>query len=152
MSVDINNKTIKSEIFITKEDAGKAFDILKQKVLSQGELSGWITIGEVEQSNTLLELMTAMRWIPELNNNGNVISLTHDGFGVAEEDLLFKTIAPYVQANSFVEFEREGYSSDLKVRYDFINSLVTKTVWNKVYNENIMQDEFLLNNEYTELL
>ncbi|MFA6195301.1 MAG: hypothetical protein WC656_01500 [Sulfurimonas sp.] len=152
MSVNIYNETVKSKVFITKKIAGKAFDILKQEVLKQDDLSGWITISEVEQSKNFTELMMAMRWIPEVNNDGDVISLVHDGFNIAEEELVFKTIAPFVKNNSFVEFEREGSFSDLRVRFDFMDGLVTQSVWNKIYNENTGQDEFIFNDVLTEIL
>lgn len=144
MGNKIDNETLKSNVFLSKENAGKAFDILKHEVLSQNELSHWITLKEVELSKNFDELMTAMRWIPQFSDDGDVIDLIHDGFNVAEEALVFKTITPFVKDGSYIEYEREGYSSDLKVRFDFIKNGLQETVWSKEYNEHKSIDEWVL--------
>lgn len=145
MGYKINNETLKSNVFLSKEDAGKAFDVLKQEALSQNELSHWITLKEVELSKNFDELMTAMRWMPQFSNNGDVTSLEHNGFNVAEEALVFKTISPFVKEGSYIEYERQGYSADLKVRFDFTKNGLKETVWSKEYNENKSRDEWVLN-------
>ena len=144
MSVNIDNKTIKTEIFIAKLNIDKIFNDLKQKVLFQSELSGWIDISKIKSSMSYVELMTAMRWMPQFDKDGNIIVLLHDGFNVAEEELLFRTIAPFVKDGSFVEYEREGYSSDLKVRFDFTDKKVNITTWKKQYDELLDEDKFIV--------
>lgn len=145
MGYKINNETLKSNVFLSKEDAGKAFDVLKQEVLSQNELSHWITLEEVELSKNFDELMTAMRWMPQFSDDGNVIGLEHNGLNVAKEALVFKTISPFVKEGSYIEYEREGYSSDMKVKFDFTNNGLQETVWSKEYNEYKSRDEWVLN-------
>lgn len=145
MGNKINNETLKSNIFLSKENAGKAFDVLKQETLSQNELSHWITLKEVELSKNFDELMTAMRWMPQFSNDGDVIGLEHNGFNVAEETFVFKTIAPFVKDGSYIEYEREGYSTDLKVRFDFTANGLKETIWSKEYNDNKSRDEWVLN-------
>lgn len=145
MGNKIDNETLKSNVLLSKENAGKAFDILKHEVLSQNELSHWITLKEVELSKNFDELMTAMRWMPQFSDDGDVIDLIHDGFNVAEEALVFKIITPFVKDGSYIEYEREGYSTDLKVRFDFINNGLKETVWSKEYNEHKSRDEWVLN-------
>ena len=152
MGFEIIDSTMESKFLIKRENLLLAFSTLKQEILSKKELSGWIIIVEVEKSRNLMELMSALRWSPQLDDSGNIVSVKHNGYKVAEEELLFKTIALFVEDGSFVEYEREGYSTDLKVRFNFVNTLVTITVWNKIYNDIKYEDEFVLNKEYGRIL
>jgi len=144
MGFEILNGTIKSKFFIQKENTREAFDVLKRKVLSLDELSGWITISEVKTASGLIELLNALRWIPKIDSADNIVDIYHDGFKVAEEEILFKTIAPYVREHSFIEYIREGYSTDFKIRFNFNGAHVNISTWSKHYNEQINQDEFVL--------
>ena len=143
MGFEIKNDTLRSEFFIRKEVTKEAFNILKRKILSLVEVNSWITISEVKAASNLIELLTALRWIPKTNSDGNIISITHDGFKVAEEEIVFKTIAPYVQEHFFIQYIREGYSADLKVKFNFDGVDTNVTTWSKQYNEQLNEDVFI---------
>lgn len=134
MSMCIHKETVETNIYMSGEDAGKAFDILKQVAFGQKELCR-ITFEEVEQSSNFEQLADAFGWKPVLDEDGNIIDLKHTALSVREEELFFKTIAPFVKAGSVIEYEREGSFSNQKKRFEFKNADVVERSWVEDYDQ-----------------
>ena len=57
---------------------------------------------------TLEEILAKWRWqVEELNEAGDIISISFIGENYGDEDLLFSTLAPFVESNSFVSMVGE---------------------------------------------
>jgi len=128
MSYRIDEDTIKSNLFIDKNDFSNAFIKAKDTILQQQEFCR-VGKNEVLDAENLEELIGAMRWEPRLDEQGNIIAINNYGLNVAEEDLFFTSIAPFVKTASFVEYERETYSGKQKHRFEYMNGEVNEKIW-----------------------
>ncbi|MDD3465563.1 MAG: hypothetical protein PHE67_00320 [Campylobacterales bacterium] len=136
MSCYLYNDSIKSSFHIANNKVKQAYESLMSALSSKDSLCR-IEKKDYQSASTLLELMMECRWEPIFNQNGDVVSLKHHYTNVAEEDLLFEALAPYVTNGSYIEFRSEGYDGDLKHRYEFENCTVIKQEWVETYdNEN----------------
>lgn len=136
MSVNIYNNTVKVHFFLAERHKDAAFTSLKEafeNALSKDELSSWID-KDFGDTKTFEELAEKARWPATVDHDENIVNLSHDGFNVAEEELFFSTIAPFVENGSFVEYEQEGYFSDLKMRYEFFDGTIVKEECYKDYD------------------
>lgn len=65
---------------------------------------------------TLHSILREWRWQIENDLHGNVVKIKFTGEKAGDEDILFKAIAPFVQAGSFIEmFGEDG----VRWRYEF---------------------------------
>lgn len=125
MGYRIDEDTIKSNLFIDKNDFGNAFIKAKDTILQQQEYCR-VDKSEVLDAGSLKELIEAMRWTPTFDKQGNIIAIYNYGLNVAEEELLFISIAPFVKTGSFVEYEREAYSGKEKHRFEYKDGKVNE--------------------------
>jgi len=67
----------------------------------------WVDNNEVSKSKTLEEAFRAWRWKIFIDDSGDVFGLSFLGAKSGDEEKLFKTIAPYVEKDSFIEMSGE---------------------------------------------
>ncbi len=135
MGFKIDEKTIKSSLNISKENMIKAFPIVKSILLEKDEFIRVERI-DLENATCFEELINAMRWDLKIDSQGNAISIYNHGLNVAEEELLFNSIADFVDDGSFVEYIRDGYSSNQKERFDYKNKKVIQRTWSEKFDQN----------------
>lgn len=150
--MDIENNTIKTEIFIPAKKLNHAFSQVKAEIRQYEDLSYRIDRGEMESAGDFISLMTAMRWMPIVDENGNITELKHTYESVAEEDRLFKSISPFVEIGSFIQYDRESSSTPIMVKYMFLNTGILKRVWCKEYNDQTSKDELIFSETQSEWL
>ena len=126
MGYRINEDTIKANLFIPASDFNKAFELARKHALAQESFCR-VERCDIMNATDLKEYISAMRWDMKFDKNGNFVSICNYGINVADEEILFESIAYFMKDGSFVEFEREGYGGQEKERYDFSNGSVQKT-------------------------
>lgn len=135
MGFRIDEDTIKSSLFISKNNMLKAFPIIKENLLKEEEFKK-VDREELENATNFEELISAMRWDLKLDSHGNAISIYNHGLNVADEELLFNSIKDFVEDGSFVEYERQAYSSKQKERFDYKDKKVIQRTWIENYDQN----------------
>lgn len=135
MGFHIDEETIKSSLNISKNNILKAFPIVKQNLLKEEKFIR-VDREDLENATNFEELINAMRWNLKLDPHGNAISIYNHGLKVADEELLFNSIKDFVDDGSFVEYEREGYSSTLKESFEYKDKKVIQRTWVKKYDQN----------------
>lgn len=119
---------LKSEIFIPNEVQSNALFSIKNLIREfsiSGKHIAFVETIEVEQSELLEDALLALRWIPEVNENGDIISVEFSGEKLGDDYQIFNSIAGYVKENSFLTFVGE----DSKIwRWLFLNGEVTEQI------------------------
>lgn len=136
MSYYIDKDTVKTNFGLPKDQITSAYNSLMSALNAREKLNR-IKKEDYESALTLPELMLACRWKPTLDQNGAIIGLECSGVKVAEEDLLFEALAPYVVSGSFVEYIREGYQANEKHRFEFYNGVLNKKEWWEDLDQNL---------------
>lgn len=136
MGFRIDEDTIKSSLNISKDTMIKAFPILKSILLKKKDELKRVEKENLENATCFEELINVMRWDLTLDSQGNAISIYNYGLNVANEELLFNSIEDFVEDDSFVEYEREGYISKLKERFDYKDKKVIQRTWVEKYDQN----------------
>lgn len=54
------------------------------------------------ESNDISSAFEAWRWLPEIDDEGNVVDLDFVGEKLGDEQILFDTIAPFVETGSYI--------------------------------------------------
>lgn len=146
MGYRIDEDTIKTNLFIDRNDFSNAFVKAKNIILQQQAF--WrVEKEEVLNATNLEKLIGAMRWEPKFDVQGNIIAIYNYGLNVADEELLFNSIAPFVKTGSFVEYERESYSGKQRERFEFKNGTVSKKNWVYKNKEQKMENNGFLNDK-----
>jgi len=60
-------------------------------------------VGNFSDADSFQEVMEEWRWEVEFNERGDVIDLFFNGQKLGDDELLFQTIAPFVEAGSYIE-------------------------------------------------
>lgn len=155
MGFRILEDTIKSSLFITKENMDLAFPILKSNLLNRKIdikidydlqiISKNLIVLDREllidtdllfHSNNFEDLINAFKWQIIFDDNGNCIQLFNDGLNIADEHLLFTCLEEYIEDGSFIEYQKQSYLGNVKERYDYQN----KTSLNKTFIEDYDQN------------
>lgn len=136
MGFRIDEDTIKSSLNISKDTMIKAFPILKSILLKKKDELKRVEKENLENATCFEELINVMRWDLTLDSQGNAISIYNYGLNVANEELLFNSIEDFVEDDSFVEYERDGYISKLKERFDYKDKKVIQRTWVEKYDQN----------------
>ena len=99
---------LKSEIFIKNENFEAALFALKhlngkETCITNG-VSHFAFIASVHKDSpsTLEEMLQHWRWLPEIDDAENIIALEFLGEKLGDENILFRTIAPFVRGNSYI--------------------------------------------------
>lgn len=59
------------------------------------------------QLNSLKDILNAWRWEPLYDESGNIQQLEFTGEKLGDDELLFKTLAPFIEPDSFINFRGE---------------------------------------------
>ena len=119
MGYRINEETIISNIRIKKINLDIAFKDIKQKFLNKKEKSTRINIKEIINSKNFEDLINGLRWVVEFDENGDCISFFNHSLNIAEEDFLFHSLAPYMENDSYIEYENETFIGNIKNIYRY---------------------------------
>lgn len=90
--------------FIRAQDHDAALAKLKAEHSKDG--FAWTDSGFGNMA-TLVKALEVLRWTPRLSGEGHINDLRFGGEKAGDEDRIFKTIAPYVSAGSFLEMTGE---------------------------------------------
>ncbi len=134
MGYRIDEETIVSNIKIKKINLDIAFKDIKQKFLNKKEKSTRINIKEIINSKNFEDLINGLRWVVEFDENGDCISFFNHSLNIAEEDFLFHSLAPYMENDSYIEYENETFIGNIKNIYRYKKFKVKHEVLN---NHNI---------------
>jgi hypothetical protein len=103
-----------SSVFIAKKDRSKVKAAINALMSRAGAQSGgkfrWVDTDTVLQARTLDEQLEEWLWAPEYDADGNIVDLVFQGEKAGDDIELFKAIAPYVRADSFIEMHGEDGS------------------------------------------
>lgn len=80
-----------------------------------GDHFSWVN-ENFHQLPTLEDMLKAWRWRPKLNENYDIVGLEFSGEKMGDDKLFFTTIAPYVEAGSYIHFVGE---CGAQWRYEF---------------------------------
>lgn len=127
MSRYLDSESVQSSFFIAKGNFDKAFKTLMHALDEKPDLCRMDQ--SYRNSKNLEELIRQCSWGVDFDDEGNICSIEHRGTNVSEEDLLFKSLSPFVESGSFVEYTREGYSNTQKHRYEFYDRKITIKEW-----------------------
>lgn len=105
-------------IKITAEQQKKAFKPVQKKLLSSVKTVGggwggrertysWVDTDEIKNAKTLIDILHAFRWNPEIDDKGDIISLLFGGEKLGDDKFFFDVIAPYVEEGGFIEMVGE---------------------------------------------
>jgi hypothetical protein len=84
--------------------------LAREKKKKDGELR-WVGLQGVIESLTLNEALMYCRWFAFVDNEGNVIDIRFHGEKLGDDELILKTIAPYVESGSSIDME--GQDTDV---------------------------------------
>ena len=97
------------EFLIKKKNMAGALAAIKA-IVGEGRFS-WVNAKEYQDAETLEDALMAWRWPPYMNKSANpkgeIVNLEFDGEKSGDEDILFRAIAPFVEAGSFIEMRGE---------------------------------------------
>jgi hypothetical protein len=74
-------------------------------------------------SNNISSAFEAWRWLPEIDNQGNIVDLDFMGEKLGDEQILFDAIAPFVEAESYIIFAGENGETGKVWRWRFDGKL-----------------------------
>lgn len=113
-----------SDFFIPKEFHSEALFSIKKlanEFSANGKQIAFVQPAKIEQSELLEDALSALRWIPAVNENGDIIKIEFSGEKLGDDYQIFNSIAASVQEGSFITFVGE----DSKVwRWVFLNGRV----------------------------
>ena len=104
-----------SKFSMTAESAKKALKEIKSLAGSESVKDGggrhysWVVTEDFLKAETFSEAMRAWRWEVEegKSKTGTVVAVSFEGEKLGDDATLFKAIAPYVEAGSWIEMEGE---------------------------------------------
>lgn len=99
---------IDSSFVIKKDNFTKALETLKQVIFSYQFL--WVDTKSVLNSQSLEEALTEIRYKPEYNSEGDISNVSFIGQKRGSEDIIFDTLAPYVESNSYLHFKGQDHA------------------------------------------
>ncbi len=67
----------------------------------------WVDQEIVNKAPTLEDAMTEWRYVPEMDDEGNIVDISFEGEKIGDEMEMFKTIAPFVEEGSYIEMQGE---------------------------------------------
>jgi hypothetical protein len=68
----------------------------------------WVLPADVKRAGTFEQVLAAWHWRAELDGAGNVADLHYTADKRGDEELLFHTIAPFVETGSYLKFSING--------------------------------------------
>jgi hypothetical protein len=74
------------------------------RALPDGHYS-WV--GDFRELPSLDAVLREWRWMPEYNTDGDIVRLNFEGEKAGDEDTLFRVLAPFVKAGSYIEMQGE---------------------------------------------
>jgi hypothetical protein len=97
-------RQIGGRFFIRAQDHDAALAKLKAEHIKDG--FSWTDSGFSSMA-TLVKALEDLGWTPKLSGEGHINDLCFEGEKAGDEDRIFKTIAPYVSADSYLEMRGE---------------------------------------------
>lgn len=102
---------------IKKENFAAALEAIKGLALQASQIGGgssrgekgfsWVSTEEFTTAGTLKEALSAWRWETNESKEGDIDGIFFNGEKLGDDQTLFETLAPYVEAGSFIGMEGE---------------------------------------------
>jgi predicted small secreted protein len=121
------------EVSISFPNSSNVFSILKETFLKKDELCR-IDREEVELSSNLEELLISLRRKPIIEGE-HVLNLIFNASNVAEEKLLFETLAPFIKDGSYIKYIRETYTGNKLYIYSFNHGICNIDIQDEYSNQ-----------------
>jgi hypothetical protein len=67
----------------------------------------WLSGREFAKAESLKEVFEVWGWSGEFDDDGNIVDISFDSEKLGDEIVLWQTIAPFVEAGSFIEMSGE---------------------------------------------
>ena len=94
------------EFKIKKEFIAGCLKALKEMAERDNNFS-WVQNVVVRGADTITQAFHEWRWNVQFNEAGDISALYFEGEKLGDEDSLFQTIAPFVEAGSYIEISGE---------------------------------------------
>jgi hypothetical protein len=91
---------------IKKENIAGCLQALKEMAKREANFS-WVQNVVVRGADTITQAFDEWRWQVKFNEDGDVSALYFEGQKLGDEDSLFQTIAPFVEAGSYIGMSGE---------------------------------------------
>lgn len=99
-------RQLESSVFIHHTDFRNVKDAINTLMEESSEqMFGhfmWVDTASVINAVNVTEQLTEWLWRPRYDSYGNIVDLVFQGEKSGDEDKLFKAIAPYVKADSYI--------------------------------------------------
>jgi hypothetical protein len=99
---------------VTVAKSLEAFPIVMKSIINERNTStmsfSWVDDEDIEKAKSLTDLMTSFRWEPDIDSEGNIISIDFCGEKLGDDKILFDIIAPFVEDDSYIEMSGEDGS------------------------------------------
>ena len=116
----------KSEFCIKKRNKEGALNALKKLGVKNGQnYYSWMNGCDPSQWDSLKEAMNDWRYKVSLNKNGDIDKIEFIGEKMGQDDLLFQTIAPFVDTWSYLHFVGEDGEQWI-LKFDGVNMVKKK--------------------------
>ena len=103
------------EFKIKKENIAGCLQALKVMAERENNFS-WVYNHKVRGADTIVQAFDEWRWQAQFNEEGDLSALYFEGSKLGDEESLFQTIAPFVEAGSYIGMTGE---EDCLWRYVF---------------------------------
>ena len=67
----------------------------------------WVRAADFNKAKSIVDVLEAWRWSPELDDDNNIVNVHFTGEKLGADEVLFQTIAPFVEKGSFLEVQGE---------------------------------------------
>ena len=132
------------DFIILKKDFKKALEVLKLLAKTKPELGRVDTTQIILYSETLEDALNECRYGCKFDKDGNIQNVFFNGEKMGDDDTIFKTIAPFVQDGSFLEFKGEDNNHWRWVfKKGQMMEINPRTVWEEVEEDDEKNEELI---------
>lgn len=113
-----------TDFFIAKEFKPEALALLKNFTENKDNLA-FVNQSEIVSAPELEEALTALRWIPENNENGDIVEINFEGEKLGDDYQMFDSIAKVVRNGSYITALTNNGENSKIWRWLFLNEKLT---------------------------
>jgi len=102
--------TLESSKFrIDVKNHRRAFKAIKALAGSEtcGDHFSWVDTTGFKKAKTLAAALEAWRWDVEMDGDYNIVGINFGGEKLGDDEILFRTVAPFVESGSYIEMRGE---------------------------------------------
>lgn len=102
--------TQRGESFLLKKENQEGAFLAVQELGKTNRDFHWVKAEDFKNMVDIFSTLEEWRWEPEMDDNGNIVSLSFTGEKLGADQAMFSAIAPFVEPESFIEMEGEDGS------------------------------------------